>query len=233
MRGISIVQGKVNLDAGLLASLIQKSGRYTYRVVELSNSVADLAFFEGDKQVGTSRFTKEDAAAAKLWDRETWKAYPRNMLFARALSNGQRWYCPALAFGSVYTGDELDQNAPAPVIKEVAPATAPTEQPKADAPVSAEFTESDGNGHEPEQKLPQRTEPTAGPTKGDMMATLRKLAIEWYGPAPEDKAGHKLQGHNKRECGVDSMGDMTLVQLSEQIAVYQARIAERKQGVTA
>ena len=34
--------------------------------------------------------------------------FPRNMLFARAMSNGQKWYCPdAFNGATVYTPEEL------------------------------------------------------------------------------------------------------------------------------
>ena len=46
--------------------------------------------------------------AAGLDSNTNWRKYPRNMLFARAISNGARWYCPDLFGGSpVYTPDEL------------------------------------------------------------------------------------------------------------------------------
>ena len=38
----------------------------------------------------------------------SWKHYPRNMLFSRAISNGAKWYCPDLFGGPVYTPDEMD-----------------------------------------------------------------------------------------------------------------------------
>jgi len=54
---------------------------------------------------GVSSFTIEDAkkAGTKNLDK-----FPRNMLFARAMSNGVRWYCPDVMSGSVaYTPEEL------------------------------------------------------------------------------------------------------------------------------
>jgi hypothetical protein len=37
-----------------------------------------------------------DAKAAGLAGKDVWKQYPRNMLFARALTNGMRWFTPDL-----------------------------------------------------------------------------------------------------------------------------------------
>ena len=35
-----------------------------------------------------------------------WKNYPRNMLFARAMTNGARWFCPDVYCG--YAEEELE-----------------------------------------------------------------------------------------------------------------------------
>jgi hypothetical protein len=66
-----------------------------------------LEFFLGDKSIGISTFSLDDARRAGLTSNPTWKSYPRNMLFARALSNGARWFCPDVFNGPVYTPEEL------------------------------------------------------------------------------------------------------------------------------
>lgn len=108
MTGVNIIQGKPTLGANLLAAAIKRTGKYNYRVVEMTDQVCDLAFFEAGQEVGHSRFTMDDAKKAGLTGKTNWTAYPRNMLFARALSNGQRWYAPDVFNGAtVYTPDEL------------------------------------------------------------------------------------------------------------------------------
>jgi hypothetical protein len=61
--------------------------------------------------IGVSSFTMEDAKRAGLSGGDNWKKYPRNMLFARAMSNGAKWYCPDVFGGPVYTPDELEPRA--------------------------------------------------------------------------------------------------------------------------
>ena len=108
MTGVNIIQGKPTLGANLLAAAIKRTGKYNYRVVEMTDQVCELAFFEAGQEVGRSRFTIDDAKKAGLTNKSNWTAYPRNMLFARALSNGQRWYAPDVFNGAtVYTPDEL------------------------------------------------------------------------------------------------------------------------------
>lgn len=154
MTGVHIVQGKPVLGANLMAAAIKGSHAYNYRVVELTEDHAEIAFFENGKEVGRSRFTMQDAQAASLTDKSVWKQYPKNMLFARALSNGARWYCPDVFSGvTPYTpeemgaevdgdGDIIDvQPTPAPPQRKPAP-PAPPARPAAKAtngrPLTAE-----------------------------------------------------------------------------------------------
>lgn len=107
MTGFHIVKGKVSMSANLMAAAIKRSGRYDYRVAELTPKACRLAFTDKGEPIGESSFTIEEATAAGLLSNATWKAYPRNMLFARALSNGAKWYCPDIFGGPVYTPEEL------------------------------------------------------------------------------------------------------------------------------
>lgn len=109
MTGIHIISGKPAIGANLMAMAVKRSGKYTYKVTVLTDEVCRLEFYErnGDKweQLGPSEFTRQDAtkAGVKNLDR-----FPRNMLFARALSNGVRWYCPDALAMTAYTPEELD-----------------------------------------------------------------------------------------------------------------------------
>ena len=109
MNGINIIQGKPAFSANIMAACVKKSGRYNYRVTEMTDKACVIEFmelFNGKwQQVGVSSFNIEDAkkAGTKNLDK-----FPRNMLFARAMSNGVRWYCPDVMNGSVvYTPEEL------------------------------------------------------------------------------------------------------------------------------
>jgi hypothetical protein len=108
MTGINIIQGKVAIGANLLASAIKRSGRYDYHVLKLENNGCTIEFYEGGKSVGISEFNQKDAEAAGVLSKDNWKKFPRNMYFSRALSNGQKWYCPDVGSGApLYTPEEL------------------------------------------------------------------------------------------------------------------------------
>ena len=131
MTGIYIVKGRVTISANLMAAAIKRSGRYNYRVTELTDTTCEIAFFENGQSCGTSRFTTADADRAGL-KTETWRAYPRNMLFSRALSNGARWYCADVLGGPVYTEGEIPEAVDAETGEILPRATVTTE--RADLP---------------------------------------------------------------------------------------------------
>ena len=117
MTNIYIVNGKVALQAKIIGSLIKKSGKYDYMIEEHTDEKCTIIFYElqlptsenrklESKEIGKSTFTTADAAKAGIINKAVWKAYPRNMLFARALSNGARWYTADVFCG--YTAEEIE-----------------------------------------------------------------------------------------------------------------------------
>ena len=104
MTGIHIIQGKPTIGAGLIASRVKGSGKYDYKVIEASEKVCSIDFYQGKEKIGNSTFTVEDAkkAGTKNIDK-----FPKNMLFARAISNGVKWYCPDIFSGPVYVPEEM------------------------------------------------------------------------------------------------------------------------------
>jgi len=106
MMGVNVFNGRVSLSAEVMGKLIKKDPRYDYKVITLTNTECLIEFYEDGQVVGSSKFTMDDAKQAGLTGKDVWKSYPRNMLFARALSNGKRWFSPDAGPG-VYTHEEL------------------------------------------------------------------------------------------------------------------------------
>ena len=107
MNEIHVIDGKPTLGAGAWSSLIKASGRYDYRVLELTDQRCQLRFYDRGAAVGDSVFTIEDAKRAGLDKKQNYHQYPRNMLFARAVSNGGAWYCPDVTMGSMYVPEDF------------------------------------------------------------------------------------------------------------------------------
>lgn len=106
MSGIHIIQGKPTVGAGLMAAMVKGSGKYDYKVVESTEKNCSVDFYQGKEKLGNSSFSADDAkkAGTKNMDK-----YPKNMLFARAISNGVKFYCPDVFAGPVYTPEELGE----------------------------------------------------------------------------------------------------------------------------
>lgn len=104
MTGIHVIKGKVSIGANLIAARIKGSGKYNYRVRQHTDTICEIEFFEQGESIGVSTFTKDDA---KKMGTQNMDKFPRNMLFARAISNGAKWYCPDVFGGPIYTPDEL------------------------------------------------------------------------------------------------------------------------------
>jgi hypothetical protein len=116
MTGIHIIKGKPVLGANLIASLIKSSKKYNFKTLELTDEKAVLEFYEKDEKVGISEFTKKDAEKAGT---QNMGKFPKNMLFARAVSNGAKWFCPDVFNGqTVYTEGELDEVKAKPPVQE-------------------------------------------------------------------------------------------------------------------
>jgi hypothetical protein len=131
IQGVNIIGGKPSMGAGLIASLVKASSRYNYRVTKHTENECEIEFTEGGKPCGASEFTLKEAEKAGLIKRNpTWNVYPKAMLFARALTQGARWYCADVFAGAVYTPEELGE-VTAEVVVETPPEPAPEpEEPK-------------------------------------------------------------------------------------------------------
>jgi hypothetical protein len=175
MTGVYIVKGRVTLSANLIAAAIKRYRAYDFRVRTLTNDAADVVFLDtagscttcggaGQLQdgqavkvcrecmgtglfpLGSSEFTMADARTAGLASGDNWKKFPRNMLFARAISNGAKFFTPDVFAGApIYTPDELgaeidpetgelvgEHFEPVPT-RQAAPTPAPKPEPAAEA----------------------------------------------------------------------------------------------------
>ncbi|MGH2878973.1 MAG: hypothetical protein ACRDK4_05115 [Solirubrobacteraceae bacterium] len=131
MTDIHIVEGKPEMSANLQAAKVRASGKYDYRILEHDDTKCSIEFGPNpapmrDEQggwlpwpqaFGVSTFTIKDAERAGLTKPSRNGApsnhikYPRNMNFARAMSNGVAWYCPDVMNGiRVYAEGEIGES---------------------------------------------------------------------------------------------------------------------------
>ncbi len=106
------VAGRLGIVAQTMAALVKKSGKYDYKVDTHTAEECVISFYRKDQnqmeKIGESRFDIKMAAKAGIVNKDNWKNYPMNMLFARALMNGIRWHCPDAVSAFTYAVEELE-----------------------------------------------------------------------------------------------------------------------------
>lgn len=108
MQHVNIIKGKMTLDAGGVASLIDQSTIYNYKIISLTDSACEISFTKNNELLGTIKWTVEDAKKANLYkEGGAWAKYTKDLLFARAITAGARRYTPGIFGGSIYTPEEL------------------------------------------------------------------------------------------------------------------------------
>lgn len=113
---LDVVEGNVRVRSVQLAAWVRKHPVYDYSVAEHDEQHCVIDFYYDGETCGRSSFSIEDAKRAGLvkdHPKSAWRAHPRNMVWARAMSNGVRWYCPDVTSGiPVYTeADSFDGTA--------------------------------------------------------------------------------------------------------------------------
>lgn len=116
LMSVDVVEGNVQVRSVRLGAWVRQHPDYDYKIVEHDDVHCVIDFYYRGELEGRSSFSMEDAGKAKLvkeHPKSPWRAHPRNMLFARAMSNGVRWYCPDLTGGiPVYTeADSFESTA--------------------------------------------------------------------------------------------------------------------------
>jgi hypothetical protein len=116
MNSLYMVNNHIAVTVKIIAAKIRMSKVYDYRIEKLDDKECVLVFLrykqDGQEEIlGKSTFSTADAAKAGIVNKDNWKNYPKNMVFARAMSNGSRWYCPEVMTG-FYSAEELEDITP-------------------------------------------------------------------------------------------------------------------------
>ncbi len=111
--------GKIELSANAQASFIKSSGKYDFRVTEHTDTACEITVIAvpTGEVVGVERYTWEDAERQELTGltkrghKTSWHKTPRNMLFARCVSNVCAFHCPDVVPMRTYSPGEVSGHA--------------------------------------------------------------------------------------------------------------------------
>jgi hypothetical protein len=142
---ISVIQGKPTVGSELQLALLAR-GQVTWSwLQDGSDGEAVIQFDRPGFGKALGRFSMDDAKAAGLSGKDNWKKWPRNMLRARAISDGARQIGPDLLNGASYTheelGAEVDENGA--VVAGASFTVAPPQPAQAVEPAPAPPVEAD------------------------------------------------------------------------------------------
>jgi len=109
LSNIYIVRGKPMVGYALIGAMIKKSKKYSYKILVNTDEKCTIEYFEHKKSIVIYTYTIENARKAQLVKKDSgYDKNPENMLIARNLSNGVKYYMPDLFAGAVYTeGDDF------------------------------------------------------------------------------------------------------------------------------
>jgi hypothetical protein len=112
IQSVDVFDGNISLRSNLRAACIKMRKGYDYRVEVWTPAECSINFLRNGTSVGIYTYTMEDAKLAGLAGKNNWRTHPKAMLFARAMSAGQRAYMPEVMMGlTVYDPDEADEIA--------------------------------------------------------------------------------------------------------------------------
>lgn len=108
--GFHCINGKVGMSTEMMAALVRRQG---HSVTKDPKSTSECVILIGKRKdtgdTWTSKFDKQDALNAGLWNTATWKKYPETMLYNRAMSQLFRQLFPDISLGAGYVEDELNE----------------------------------------------------------------------------------------------------------------------------
>jgi hypothetical protein len=111
---VHIIQGRPVASAQLIGALVRKAGHRLRVTGDDKRAMCEIVRGDDPEFTFRAEWTWDRAVAAKLTGKDTWKAYPGNMLRARAITECARDACPEALAGISYTAEELgDDTLPA------------------------------------------------------------------------------------------------------------------------
>ena len=189
MTGIDLIQGRVAISANIRASRMQRAG-FNWDILQLDDKGCRLSLkYKGqqlfreevDEKTGevskvpaVVSFGEQDAARAGLIGKENYKKNPRNMFFARAITNAQRWYAPGILSVNILSTEEaMDLSGDAGEV------TAQTKQIIDQAPTKTDALKSVVHQRATKAKGATKTDPNApDPTQAGTPVTTTQTKTD-------------------------------------------------------
>jgi hypothetical protein len=161
---IVIVNGRLTMEAKAMLAVANQRAGVTWGV-ESTNKGCTITFSRPGFQPLKSTFDELDAKAAGLSGKDNWKAYPKDMYFARAAARGIRQIAPDAVLGLYLPEEVQDFIMPAAgdiveVRPEPEPETEKKKEPEKETPAKTVAETKPTTKPTPEPKPETKTKPT-------------------------------------------------------------------------
>lgn len=164
MSNLNLMDGRPELSADAQARFIKAGGKYEYRITEHTDEACEITVLAAPtgEIIGVERFTMDDAKrmgikmTTQRGQPTNWAKVPRNMLFARCISNVCAFHCPdavpmrTYAIGEIDGENRQDEDEP----QEIAPEQAAALQVVEDT-VAEEIANGDPEGEAEDEAIHQ------------------------------------------------------------------------------
>ena len=172
---INVIDGKPTLGINGCLALVQKNGGFI-ETLELSDTTCKIRVSRPGRPEHIEEYTLVDASRAGLTGKQNWVKMPKNMLYARATSNGiRRVYADILS--GLYTTEEMQDATGQQLSEESTRATQPRSRATANSgcavkkAVESAVVDAILDAEEMEQCAPEPALPVGNPDKSNSQLT--------------------------------------------------------------
>jgi hypothetical protein len=231
---IAVIEGRPTLSAEAMRSLILAAGHELW-IEESTVSKATVAGCRnGSQQTSKVTWSLDDARRAGLAGRQNWKAYPRQMLAARATAELARLIF-ADAIGGLLAIEELEEEGgePGGVVPGSAPPAAPPAKTRTRSRPKAKNAKAKAKPPEPEpaeeEGPPLPGEPGYDPTEPDRPTdqTTKKMHALFNQAGLQERQQRLNWSSEQLGRHLTSSKDLTAQEASELIDILQQQIEQQ------
>ena len=105
MSSVFIFNNNICYQTKVFISKIKKTKNLNYKIKQATEEICVIEFYENENLLGQSSYSVKQSAKAGLINKDSWKKYPQNMLFYRAMSNGIKMFMPQILDGAILYED--------------------------------------------------------------------------------------------------------------------------------
>lgn len=211
LQHIHVIQGRPGLSAAGQRALILANGHRIWIEESTNTRAVVCSQRRGEERVSSTTWTMDDAERANLKNKDNWRAYPRNMLIARATGDNARGNFMDVLVGLPYNAEELEDLVDGAIATQPGDTSSPESAP---APGTVRRKARRAATSPASLSAAVTTEPPPAPEPTAEAETAAPRAAE-PPPAPEPAPAAAVHPGSAAQ----PMGDVQTLTLAQQVAM--------------